>query len=144
MNFNTVLFKYVSPSCARIKPSTILRYNNTFKKFHHTKMVLKATDKFATKAIHAGTHTDVHGSVIEPISLSTTFKQSSPANPVGIYEYSRSQNPNRENLENAIAALENGKYGLAFSSGSATTATVLQSLPQGSHAISCLLYTSFQ
>ena len=99
-------------------------------------MVLKATDKFATKAIHAGTHTDVHGSVIEPISLSTTFKQSSPANPVGIYEYSRSQNPNRENLENAIAALENGKYGLAFSSGSATTATVLQSLPQGSHAIS--------
>ncbi|CAR27751.1 ZYRO0D05742p [Zygosaccharomyces rouxii] len=99
-------------------------------------MVLKATDKFATKAIHAGAHVDVHGSVIEPISLSTTFKQSAPAQPLGEYEYSRSQNPNRKNLEDAIASLENGKHGLAFSSGSATTAVILQSLPQGSHAIS--------
>lgn len=99
-------------------------------------MGIIATDKFATLAVHAGEHVDVHGSVIAPISLSTTFKQSSPANPIGVYEYSRSQNPNRENLENAIAALEKGKYGLAFSSGSATTATILQSLPQDSHAIS--------
>ncbi|CAI4994856.1 BAD_HP_G0061810.mRNA.1.CDS.1 [Saccharomyces cerevisiae] len=99
-------------------------------------MTLQESDKFATKAIHAGEHVDVHGSVIEPISLSTTFKQSSPANPIGTYEYSRSQNPNRENLERAVAALENAQYGLAFSSGSATTATILQSLPQGSHAVS--------
>lgn len=99
-------------------------------------MVLKSTDRFATKAIHAGAHVDIHGSVIEPISLSTTFKQSSPAEPLGDYEYSRSQNPNRKNLEDAVAALENAQYGLAFSSGSATTAVVLQSLPQGSHAIS--------
>ncbi|CCE65413.1 hypothetical protein TPHA_0L00570 [Tetrapisispora phaffii CBS 4417] len=99
-------------------------------------MGVQATDKFATKAIHAGSHVDVHGSVIEPISLSTTFKQSAPAEPIGEYEYSRSQNPNRKNLEDAIAALENGKYGLAFSSGSATTAIILQSLPQNSHAIS--------
>lgn len=99
-------------------------------------MGLKDTDKFATKAIHAGAHIDIHGSVIEPISLSTTFKQSSPAAPLGEYEYSRSQNPNRKNLEDAIASLENGKYGLAFSSGSATTAVILQSLPQGSHAVS--------
>lgn len=99
-------------------------------------MTLLPSDKFATKAIHAGAHTDVHGSVIEPISLSTTFKQTAPAQPVGEYEYSRSQNPNRKNLEDAVAALENAKYGLAFSSGSATTAVVLQSLPQGSHAVS--------
>ncbi|GAV53745.1 hypothetical protein ZYGR_0AK02470 [Zygosaccharomyces rouxii] len=99
-------------------------------------MVLQATDKFATKAIHAGAHVDVHGSVIEPISLSTTFKQSAPAQPLGEYEYSRSQNPNRKNLEDAIASLENAKHGLAFSSGSATTAVILQSLPQGSHAVS--------
>ncbi|KAL3233425.1 Cystathionine gamma-lyase [Nakaseomyces bracarensis] len=99
-------------------------------------MALKDSDKFATKAIHAGAHQDIHGSVIEPISLSTTFKQSAPAQPIGTYEYSRSQNPNRENLEDAIAALEGGKYGLAFSSGSATTAVILQSLPQGSHAVS--------
>ncbi|CCH61277.1 hypothetical protein TBLA_0E02240 [Henningerozyma blattae CBS 6284] len=99
-------------------------------------MTVLPTDKFATKAIHAGAHIDVHGSVIEPISLSTTFKQSAPSQPIGIYEYSRSQNPNRKNLEEAIATLENGKYGLAFSSGSATTAVILQSLPQGSHSIS--------
>ncbi|CDO95690.1 unnamed protein product [Kluyveromyces dobzhanskii CBS 2104] len=99
-------------------------------------MGLLPTDKFATKAIHAGSHIDVHGSVIEPISLSTTFKQSAPAQPLGEYEYSRSQNPNRKNLEDAIASLENANYGLAFSSGSATTAVVLQSLPQGSHAVS--------
>lgn len=92
--------------------------------------------KFATEAIHAGSHTDVHGSVIEPISLSTTFAQTAPGVPIGAYEYSRSQNPNRDNLEKAVAALEKGKYGLAFSSGSATTAVILQSLPQGSHAIS--------
>lgn len=99
-------------------------------------MAIKQSDHFATKAIHAGPHSDVHGSVIEPISLSTTFKQHSPANPIGEYEYSRSQNPNRHNLENAIAVLENAQYGLAFSSGSATTAIILQSLPQGSHAVS--------
>lgn len=99
-------------------------------------MVLEASDKFATRAIHAGAHVDVHGSVIEPISLSTTFKQSAPAQPLGEYEYSRSQNPNRKNLEDAIASLENGKHGLAFSSGSAATAVILQSLPQGSHAVS--------
>ncbi|SCU78881.1 LAME_0A06238g1_1 [Lachancea meyersii CBS 8951] len=99
-------------------------------------MTVLPSDKFATKAIHAGAHTDVHGSVIEPISLSTTFKQHAPAQPVGQYEYSRSQNPNRKNLEDAVAALENAKFGLAFSSGSATTAVILQSLPQGSHAVS--------
>ncbi|SCU83265.1 LADA_0C10462g1_1 [Lachancea dasiensis] len=99
-------------------------------------MTVFPTDKFATKAIHAGAHTDVHGSVIEPISLSTTFKQHAPAQPVGAYEYSRSQNPNRKNLEDAVAALENAKFGLAFSSGSATTAVILQSLPQGAHAVS--------
>ena len=99
-------------------------------------MAIKETDKFATLAIHAGSHRDINGSVIEPISLSTTFKQSAPAQPVGPYEYSRSQNPNRENLETAVAVLEKGKFGLAFSSGSATTAVILQSLPQNSHAIS--------
>jgi cystathionine gamma-lyase len=56
--------------------------------------------------------------------------------PVGSYEYTRSANPNRENFETAIAALEHAKYALAFSSGSATTALILQSLAAGSHVIS--------
>ncbi|KAL6930734.1 probable Cystathionine gamma-lyase [Hanseniaspora guilliermondii] len=99
-------------------------------------MAIQSTDKFETLAIHAGASQDNHGSVIEPISLSTTFAQTAPGKPIGVYEYSRSSNPNRKSLEDAIAVLEKGKYGLAFSSGSATTGVILQSLPQGSHAIS--------
>lgn len=92
---------------------------------------------FSTRAVHVGSEPDPHtGAVIPAISLSTTFAQSSPAQPIGAYEYSRSQNPNRFNLETALASLENGKYGLAFSSGSAVTATILQSFPVGSHAVS--------
>lgn len=93
--------------------------------------------KFGTLAVHAGAPKDpVTGAVIEPISLSTTFAQTSVGKPVGAYEYSRSSNPNRDNFEQAVAALEHAKYALAFSSGSATTATILQSLAAGSHVIS--------
>lgn len=92
---------------------------------------------FGTNAIHSGAPIDPHtGAVIEPISLSTTFAQSEPAKPVGIYEYSRSANPNRDNFEQAVATLEMAKYALAVSSGSAGTALVLQSLPIGSHVVS--------
>ncbi|KAK2745772.1 cystathionine gamma-lyase [Colletotrichum kahawae] len=92
---------------------------------------------FGTLAVHAGSpHDPVTGAVIEPISLSTTFAQTSVGKPVGVYEYSRSSNPNRDNFEQAVAALEHAKYALAFSSGSATTAVVLQSLAAGSHLIS--------
>lgn len=90
---------------------------------------------FGTLAIHAGAEPDkATGAVIPPLSLSTTFKQRS----VGdfVYEYSRSDNPNRANLEAAIAALEHAKHGFAFSSGSATTATVLNTLTPGAHVIS--------
>ncbi|ANB15826.1 cystathionine gamma-lyase CYS3 [Sugiyamaella lignohabitans] len=93
--------------------------------------------KFGTLAVHAGAEPDVStGAVIEPISLSTTFAQKSAAKPVGSYEYSRSSNPNRDSFETAVAALEGGKYALAYSSGSATTANVLQSLAIGSHVVS--------
>jgi cystathionine gamma-lyase len=92
---------------------------------------------FGTLAVHAGSpHDPVTGAVIEPISLSTTFAQTAVGKPVGAYEYSRSSNPNRDNFETAVAALEHAKYALAFSSGSATTAVVLQSLAAGSHVIS--------
>lgn len=93
--------------------------------------------RFGTLAVHAGSpHDPVTGAVIEPISLSTTFAQTSVGKPVGQYEYSRSSNPNRDNFERAIAALEHARYALAFSSGSATTANILQSLAAGSHVIS--------
>lgn len=92
---------------------------------------------FSTRAVHVGSSPDpTTGAVIPAISLSTTFAQTAPGKPIGEFEYSRSSNPNRANLEQVLASLENGKYGLAFSSGSAVTATILQSLPIGSHAIS--------
>ncbi|KAI6785974.1 Cys/Met metabolism PLP-dependent enzyme [Emericellopsis cladophorae] len=94
-------------------------------------------NKFGTLAVHAGSpHDPATGAVIEPISLSTTFAQTAVGKPVGAFEYSRSSNPNRENFETAVAALEHARYALAFSSGSATTATILQSLAAGSHVIS--------
>ncbi|KAG7662562.1 CYS3 [[Candida] subhashii] len=92
---------------------------------------------FGTKAVHAGAPIDpTTGAVIEPISLSTTFGQSEPSKPLGIYEYSRSANPNRDNFETAVAALEQARYAIALSSGSATTALIVQSLPVNSHIIS--------
>ncbi|KAK7757742.1 cystathionine gamma-lyase cys3 [Diatrype stigma] len=92
---------------------------------------------FGTLAVHAGApHDPVTGAVIEPISLSTTFAQRGAGQPVGAFEYSRSANPNRASFEAAVAALEHARHALAFSSGSAATATILQSLPPGSHVLS--------
>lgn len=93
--------------------------------------------RFGTLAVHAGSPIDpVTGAVIESISLSTTFAQTSVGHPVGDHEYTRSSNPNRWNFEQAIASLEHAKYALAYASGSAATANILQSLAAGSHVIS--------
>ncbi|OAA39341.1 cystathionine gamma-lyase [Cordyceps fumosorosea ARSEF 2679] len=90
--------------------------------------------RFGTLAIHAGsTHDPSTGAVIEPISLSTTFAQTAEGKPVGVFEYSHSANPNRTNFEAAVAALEYAHYALVYSSGSAATANILQSLAAGSH-----------
>lgn len=87
--------------------------------------------------MHAGASPDPQtGAVIHPISLSSTFAQTAAAKPVGVFEYSRSDNPNRSFFEQAIASLEKGRYGVAFSSGSATTASVLQALAPGGHIVS--------
>lgn len=95
------------------------------------------TAGFGTLAVHAGApHDPSTGAVIESISLSTTFAQNAVGKPIGDYEYSRSSNPNRANFETAIAAVEHAKHALAFSSGSAATANILQSLAPGSHVIS--------
>ena len=93
--------------------------------------------RFGTLAVHAGSPNDpVSGAVIAPISLSTTFAQSAVGKPIGEYEYTRSSNPNRDNFETAIAHLERARYALAYASGSAATANILQSLAAGSHVVS--------
>ncbi len=91
--------------------------------------------KFATKAIHAGQHADpTTGAVMTPIYQTSTYKQAAPGDHKG-YEYSRGTNPTRKALEDCIAALENGQYGLAFSSGMAATETVLKLLKPGDEVI---------
>ncbi|KAJ3013402.1 hypothetical protein HKX48_005761 [Thoreauomyces humboldtii] len=96
-----------------------------------------ANSSFGTLAVHAGQAPDpTTGAVIPPLSLSTTFAQSSAGVPLGPYDYSRSGNPTRNAFEVAVAALEGGKHALAFSSGSVTTATVLNMVGQGGHVVS--------
>ena len=92
--------------------------------------------KIETKAIHAGRKVDpVTGAVTPAIHLSTTFeRQPDGSYPTG-YEYSRDANPNRNALEECISALEGGQEAAAFSSGSAATLTIFQSLSPGDHVI---------
>lgn len=88
-----------------------------------------------TLAIHAGQAADPQtGAVMQPIVLASTFAQEAPGAHKG-YEYSRSGNPTRDALERCIAALEQGKHGLAFSSGSGATATLLHTLKPGDHVV---------
>lgn len=100
-------------------------------------MTTSYLDGFGTRAVHTGSAPSSEtGAVIPPISLSTTYAQAA----VGVhkgYEYTRSGNPNRDQLEQLLAGLEQGgAYALAFASGSATTATVLQSLGPDAHVLS--------
>jgi len=84
-------------------------------------------DSFETLAVHAGAEPDeVTGAVAPPIYQTSTFAQDGVGRPRGGYEYARSQNPTRERLERAVAALEGGTTGIAFASGSATTAAIAE------------------
>lgn len=92
--------------------------------------------KFATKTIHAGQHPDpTTGAVMTPIYQTSTYVQASPGDHKG-YEYSRTGNPTRNALENNIAALENGKFGLCFGSGLAAIDCIIKLLKPGDEVIS--------
>jgi cystathionine beta-lyase/cystathionine gamma-synthase len=91
--------------------------------------------KPGTKFIHAGVVPDpTTGAIMTPIYQTSTYVQEAPAQHKG-YEYARSQNPTRTALEAAFAAIENGKYGLAFSSGVAATDAVIKLLQPGDEVI---------
>lgn len=92
--------------------------------------------KFNTKAIHGGQHHDpATGAVMPPVYQTSTFVQTSPGQPLAEFEYSRAANPTRTALENALASIENGTRGLAFSSGLAATDCVLRSFKAGDEII---------
>ena len=91
--------------------------------------------RFSTRAIHAGQDPDAAtGSVTVPVYLTSTYEQPGPGKE-GKYVYSRTANPTRTALEECLASLEEGRYGLAFSSGLAATTTILLSLQKGDHVI---------
>ena len=92
---------------------------------------------FNTRAIHAGQEPDpATGAVVVPLHLTTTYKQDGVGGLRGGYEYSRSGNPTRDSLHEALAALEEGSAALAFASGLAAEDTLLRTLCRpGDHVV---------
>lgn len=91
--------------------------------------------KFGTKAVHAGVEPDPStGAIMTPIFQTSTYVQEEPAKHKG-YAYARGANPTRTALQKSIAALENGKYALCFSSGMGATDTVIKLLNTGDEVI---------
>ena len=100
---------------------------------------MSATDKpqrFGTRAIHAGQTPDATtGAIMTPVYQTSTFVQPELGRHLG-YEYGRTHNPTREALEANVAALESGRHGIAFASGSAAIDTILKLLSSGDHVVS--------
>ncbi len=91
--------------------------------------------KAATRFVHAGAHPDPStGAIMTPIFQTSTYVQAAPGVNQG-FEYARSQNPTRKALEEAIAELEGGNYGLSFSSGVAATDAVIKLLSAGDEVV---------
>jgi cystathionine gamma-lyase len=95
-----------------------------------------AHGRFETRAIHAGQESDPeNGAVMTPVYLTSTYEQDAPAKPRLGYEYTRTTNPTRTALEENLAALEEGNWGLCFASGLAATNALLDRLKPGDEVI---------
>ncbi|MBX7051718.1 MAG: cystathionine gamma-synthase [Flavobacteriales bacterium] len=91
--------------------------------------------KFGTKAIHAGQEPDpTTGAIMTPIYQTSTYVQEAPAQHKG-FAYARGKNPTRVALEKCLAALENAKHGLCFSSGMGAADTIIKLLSPGDEVI---------
>ena len=91
---------------------------------------------FDTLAVHAGAEPDeLTGAVSPPIYQTSTYAQDGVGRPRDGYEYARGQNPTRHRLERAVAALEGGRHGIAFASGSAATAAIAQLATAGEEIV---------
>lgn len=91
---------------------------------------------FNSKVIHGGQNPDkAYGAVMPPIYQTSTYAQNTPGDHLG-YAYSRSGNPTRSALENSLASIENGNYGMAFGSGMAAIDAILKLLSPGDEVVS--------
>ena len=92
--------------------------------------------KFETLAVHAGQPPDPNnGAVMTPVYFTSTYMQDGIGRPRQGYEYSRTLNPTRKALQDCLAELEGGTWGLAFASGMAATDTLLRMLASGDHVV---------
>jgi len=92
--------------------------------------------RLETVAVHAAAEVDREtGAVAPPIHLSTTFEHPADASETSGFLYSRYANPTQDRLETALAALDGGACALAFASGMAAAAALLQNLAPGSHVL---------
>ena len=95
-----------------------------------------AHGEFETRAIHAGQESDPqNGAIMTPVYLTSTYEQDAPAQARDGYEYSRTKNPTRTALEENLAALEGGRWGLCFASGLAATNALLDRLVPGDRVV---------
>ena len=91
--------------------------------------------RIETRSIHAGQEPDEEtGALMTPIYANSTYEQDAPGDHRG-YEYSRTANPTRTDLEANLASLEGGDYGRCFSSGMGAINTVLNLLESGDHVV---------
>lgn len=91
--------------------------------------------KFGTRAVHAGVTPDPStGAIMTPIFQTSTYVQESPARHKG-YAYARGANPTRDALQESIASLEGGQFGICFSSGMGATDAVIRLLAPGDEVI---------
>src|SRR6201997_3245765 len=91
--------------------------------------------KFSTLAVHAGQNPDpLTGAVNVPVYLSSTFELTGVGTDKG-WDYSRAGNPTRDRLEEALAALEGGHSGHAFTSGMAAISALVAMLRAGDHVV---------
>lgn len=94
--------------------------------------------KIETIAVHSGRSVDsATGAVTPPIHLSTTFEREADGEYPKGFNYTRSNNPNRASLEKCLADLEGGEAAAVFSSGSAASMSIFQSLSPGDHILAC-------
>jgi cystathionine gamma-lyase len=92
--------------------------------------------RFETRAIHAGQVSDpINGAIMTPVYLTSTYEQDAPAVPRQGYEYSRTTNPTRTALEENLASLESGAWGLTFASGLGATNALLARFNPGDHIV---------
>ena len=91
--------------------------------------------KLGTKLIHAGVEPDPStGAIMTPIFQTSTYVQAAPGDHKG-YEYARTQNPTRDALQKALAAIENGNHGICFGSGLAATDAIMKLLAPGDEVV---------